>query len=387
MLVGPFAGVFVDRWDKRRTMLAMDLARAGLIGILLIVATSPSFPLISAGDPQRLARLVTVYLTVVLATACTQFFSPARLALIGDIVSARERDKASGLSQMTTALATIIGPPLAAPLLFGLGIRWALTANALSFLVSFGSILFIRAPASAGSVAPDATPSFLRELRDGLRLFTRNRVLTTILIVGIVIMLGAGAINALDVFFVRQNLHASASLYGVLGGSLGLGLLIGTVAAGWLSRRLGAARVFWMSVLLTSLGILVYARLTDIVSATVVLFLTGMPMAALNVAVMPLMLQVTPREFLGRVSSVLNPAIGLATMLSIVIAGWLDSTLLHGLHFALVGFTFGPVDTIFTAAGLLALASGIYAFFGLRTVPRPQDAQAREREGQVGRPV
>ena len=83
---------------------------------------------------------------------------------------------------------------------------------------------------------------------------------------------------------------------------------------------------------------------------------------------MPLLLHVTPRELIGRVSAVLDPAIMLASVVSMVVVGALDSTVLKGFHLTALGMTFGPVDTIYTAVALLMLIAGVYAMLSLRGI-------------------
>src|SRR2546421_7688180 len=84
---GPIAGVFVDRWQKRPTMLLMDTLRAILIVLLLLVTglLPPPFQLPPFG------QLAAIYFVVFLVTICAQFFDPCRLALLGDMVSEPDR--------------------------------------------------------------------------------------------------------------------------------------------------------------------------------------------------------------------------------------------------------------------------------------------------------
>jgi MFS family permease len=382
VLSGPLAGVFVDRWDKRRTMLCMDALRA-----VLIVALLPLTGLLPVAGihPSVAWQLGCIYAIVVLTTMCSQFFGPARVALIGDIVTEEERSRASSLGQMTQHLATLVGPPLAGPVFFTLGARWALVANAASFAFSFAMIALIRAPESARSVAVGERGHAWQEARAGLRFFGGNRVLVTITVSAVLIMLGAGALNALDIFFVTQNLHTNASLYGIMSAALGSGALLGAILVSMRADRLNMARVFWVSMILTPALMTVFSRLTSFTPALFVLFLEGIPMAALNIAVMPLILQVTPREMIGRVTGVLQPAINLASVIGIGLAGLLAGTVLHGFHAQLLGMTFGPTDSIFTAAGVLGLIAGVYAMFGLRGVANqaqaPATGDAAETEG------
>jgi len=355
LLVGPLAGVFADRWDKRRVLLWADALRA-----LLILALIPASTLLPAGW-----QLGAIYGVVALAAACQQFFDPARLALVGDVVAAPDRPRASSLEQVMFAFAIVAGPTLAAPLYFGLGVRWALLANALSFALSFAVVLRIHL--SRSTAAPlDGRAHALREFADGLRLFARSRALMALLVAGVLVMLGSGALNALNIFFLTQNLRASASLYGLLSGATGVGLLVGAVAGGLMAARVGLARVLWLSLVALGLLVLLYARLTGFGPALAVLFLVGIPNGTLNIVVDPLLLRLAPRAFIGRASAVLLPAMSLAALVSIALAGLLDSTVLRGFHARLLGLTLGPIDTIFTAAGLLCLAGGLYAMVNLR---------------------
>jgi MFS family permease len=211
--------------------------------------------------------------------------------------------------------------------------------------------------------------SFLRELVDGLRFFLSNHVLTTILVALVIVMLGGGALNALDIFFLTQNLHASTHLYGLLGAGVGIGAVAGAILAATFAQRFGVARTFWLSITAIGMLALVYARLTSFVPALGVLCAIGVGSAAVNVAVGPLVMNVTPPALLGRVVSLLQPAISLASLLSTAVAGYMASTLLHGFRAQVLGFSWGPIDSIFTATGLFVLAGGVYAWVKLREAP------------------
>lgn len=109
LLVPPIAGVLVDRWDKRRTMIRMDAIRGALILSLLLITGIIPLPF----ELSTTRQLGAIYTIVFLASCCAQFFSPSLTALIGDLVEEPLRPRASGLSQVTSSFAVIIGPPLA----------------------------------------------------------------------------------------------------------------------------------------------------------------------------------------------------------------------------------------------------------------------------------
>lgn len=373
LLVRPLAGVFVDRWDARRTMLRMDALRAALVALLVVLAAF-SLPLAW--------RLSATYAIVLLVSVCTQFFNPALLALISDLVPGDDLPRASGLSEVTWNTASVLGPPLAAPLVLGLGIEWALALNAASFVVSYLTLRAIRpphladrryeAPAPDAEDVPGATSrdpaarlDVLRELHDGLRFVLANRTVRTVTLAIAIAMLGAGLLHALDYFFVTQSLHAPPALYGLVGPAFGAGSIAGALLAGKIAPKLGIARTFIYSLLGVGLAIILLSRQTSLAPALAVWVVFGVVNATTNVALMPLLLGATPRELVGRMNALFFTAISAASLLSSTLAGWLDSDVLRGFSATLLGLRFGPVDTLLTATGLLICAGGIYAAMGL----------------------
>lgn len=365
LLVGSIAGVFVDRWDHRRTMLRMDAARTVLIGLLIPLAGLRALPFAPGGRVPSLWLLGAVYAVVLLATGCTQFFTPARMALLGDLVPEEQRTRATGLMQSTMGFSVIIGPALAAPLFFSVGPAWALGFNALSFAGSFVLLLAIRVVSRPRTGKPAGVR---HEFAAGIAFFFRNSVLRTLLLTGMLIMLGAGALNALDVFFVTTNLHTPLTAYGALEAAFGVGALAGALLLSIFAARLGTARVFGVSVLVIGLLLVAYSRLTSLWPAIAVILGVGICNAGVNIATGPLVLHVTPREMVGRVMAVLSPLMNLASLLSIVGVGYLASTVMHGFHATLFGVAFGPYDSIFGVGGLLCVLGGLYAMLRLRGV-------------------
>src|SRR5260370_114641 len=170
IVAGPLAGVFVDRWDKRQTMIAMAALQAIVAVLLILPAANFSLPLIGHVQLPLFWRLGVVYADVALLAIFAQFFIPAQLALIKDIVPQARQDQALETFQAIQGLAGIIGPPGAAALVFGLGGVWGLVLNALPFVVVFPATLPIPAPPSAHSLSPAAAagdrPGQFRTFRD-----------------------------------------------------------------------------------------------------------------------------------------------------------------------------------------------------------------------------
>jgi MFS family permease len=385
LLVGPVAGVFVDRWNKRRTMLAMDALRVVLVLVLLPATGLIPLPGVDGAQISLGWKLGAVYAVVFLLNACGRFFRPASLTLVGDLVPQAQQARAMGMLRTSESLAILIGPALATPLLVAFGPYWALAINALSFLVSFVTILAIAAPREATQPHVAGRGSFAREFFAGVGYFFRSPVLRALGIGAFIVMLGGGGLNALDVFFVTDNLHTQPALYGLLAAAQGIGMLLGAILAGAFAERVGLIRTLWGGLVLAGGLLLVYSRLESFGPALAVILVAGIPLAALNVAAGPILLRSTPRSLVGRVSSALDPMIMVASIGGGIVAGYLDSTLLRGFSAELFGQRFGPVDTIFGVAGVLTVVGGIYVMLALRGVrlASPERAETAAAGGLV----
>jgi MFS family permease len=375
LVVGPVAGVFVDRWDKRATMLRMDVLRAILIATLLIAAR---------GGLPVAWQLGMIYGVVALASACSRFFDPSILVLVGDIVPAAERARAGAMTEVATNLAMMIGPPLAAPLLFSVGVQWAIIVDALSFVASFLALRALHlAPAAPVEPGPETAAGagnrFLRDFGAGLRFFASNGVLMTLLSTLMIVVIGGGALTTLNVFFLIDDLHTPDSLFGLLGLVSAVGGIAGALLTGLLASHVGPVRCYWFALLMGGISLLVYAQLTSFGPALVVLAVLGLVDSVPEVALGPILLQATPREFLGRVSAVLQPSLSATRMISVTLVGFLASSALRGMHAHVLTFNFDAVTTIFSGAGILILIAGVYAMVSLHgVVVRPADAEAGE---------
>ncbi|MFE6869727.1 MFS transporter [Kitasatospora sp. NPDC057692] len=393
MAVGPLAGVFVDRWDKRATMLGTEVLRGVLVAALTAVAFVP------VEDLPAGVWLGLIYATVLALNAASQFFTPARFAVIADLVTDEaDRARAAGIAQATGQTAWIIGPPLAAPLLFAVGLQWALAFNALSYLVSYIAIrsadltpvTTAGGPAGAAAGAAKARgkaaagaerQGVFREFAAGLRFFGRNRFLVALLLLTVIGQLGTGALSTLNIFFATRNLHASAELYGYLGMAMGIGGIAGALAAGRVVQWIGARRTTWIGLMASGALLVLYSRQTGFPAAVTLLFVFIVPITMLNTAMAPLLLAATPQEFRGRVVSVFYPVTRLAAMLTAVLSGWLAGSGLRGFSGSVAGLRFGPIDTILAVSGLLVVLAGVYARLAL---PAAEAAGAAKPAGPAG---
>lgn len=392
LFVGPVAGVFVDRWNKRATMLGTEVLRGTIVAMLTAVSLLPVHAMPVA------VWLTLIYVSVLVLNSTGQFFTPARFAVIADMVNGEaDRARAAGIAQATAQTAWIIGPPLAAPLLFTVGLEWALLLNAVSYLVSYIAIRSVDIPAApvpepvpvpepAVASAPEGEPGatdvpepaaapgagkgrkrtgLLTEFRAGLSFFARSRFLVALLMLAVIGQLGMGALSTLNVFFVTGNLHGSAEQFGYFGMAMGFGGIAGALGAGRAVKLIGARRTTWIGLLITGTLLFVYSRQDNVVAGLALMLAFAIPLTMLNTAMSPLLLAATTREFRGRVVAVFYPLTRLSSLLAAALSGWLAGGGLPHFGRTVAGMHFTPVDTIIAGAGVLVVAAGVYARIAL----------------------
>lgn len=345
-LLGPLAGVFVDRWNRRQTMLISDLIRA-------VAAT---LPLIA---PASL-RLQAIYASVFLISALGRFFLPAESGVLQVIVAPSQQMRAASIKQATFAFSIILGPALASPLYFAVGSVLAILINAASYLVSAFCLARLRAPQAAFhpyALKPDEKAEsgigrILRELLAGLKFVVVTRVVLMVTMMALIAMLGAGALNALNIVFVSKNLHMATAFYGVVTAVSGLGGLLGIILAGILSRWIAPRHILSGSALLIGVGFAIYSFQSWYVAGLIVCFFMSIPQGGIPVAFGPLLLGATAKEMMGRVQAVVDTSMSGVSLISVALAGYLGRFL--------------PVGVILTGCGLLIAMAGLFGWFAIQ---------------------
>jgi predicted MFS family arabinose efflux permease len=345
-LLGPLAGVFVDRWNRRQTMLVSDLIRA-------VAATLPLLA------PASL-RLHAIYASVFLISAVGRFFMPAESGVLQVIVAEKQQMRAASIKQATFALSIIGGPALASPLYFAVGPVLAILLNAVSYLVSVFCLALLRAPKAAlhpyatrrDNKADSGIGGIIRELFAGLKFVVVTRTVLMVTLMALIAMLGAGALNALNIVFASKNLHMATAFYGVLTAVGGLGGLLGVILAGSLSKWISPRQMLSGSALLIGVGFAIYSFQNWYVAGLVICFLMSIPQGGIPVAFGPLLLNATPKEMMGRVQAVVDTSMSGVSLISVVLAASLGRFL--------------PVGVILTGCGLLIAMAGLFGWFAIQ---------------------
>jgi predicted MFS family arabinose efflux permease len=349
LLVGLFAGAFVDRWSRRRVMISADVLRAGLVLGFLAVTTAD--------------RLWLLYVLAFAQAAIGTFFNPARAAMTADLVPADRLLAANSLSEMSRVVAGVIGVG-AAGVLAGASSDLSLVfiVDAATFAMSAILIALIRESRPAPvKIAP---APLLSEVGTGLRLIFGSRVLVGVVAAGSFAMLGLGAVNVLMVPFVVEELGASEAWFGPLEAAqvaamVTTGSLI-VVFARW------ARPTTLISVGAIGLGAAVAAMAACVKAWQLMplVFAAGWFVTPIQASVTTILQTAVPAQLRGRAQASLATVISASNLASMACAG-------------LAAGAAGS-RSVFVASGLIVVAAGFIsaaAFRGQKTLsPAPAAA-------------
>jgi MFS family permease len=298
LVVGPLAGVLVDRWDRRRTLIAVSLAQAALL-----------LPLLAVRGHQQLWIL---YAVTAAEAALGHLFQPAKNAQVPALVPAGELVAANSLTGLTDNLARLVGGPLGGIILELGGLGGIVVCDAASFVVAAALLAAGRNPARAtvppsGQQAPGPGLGLLGQWVAGLRLIRRDSRLLGALVVTAIASVAQGIFVVLFVVFVVQLLHGGPPEVGLLRGVQAIGALLGGMLLAPLGHRLAPHHLAGAGLLafgLIELAIWNGPALTTGTGLYVGLFVAvGIPGIALFTGLAAFVQGTTPDGFRGRVFS------------------------------------------------------------------------------------
>jgi predicted MFS family arabinose efflux permease len=345
------AGAFIDRWGRKRTMIACDAGRAVALGSIAVTVA--------------LGWLSMAQVVVVASIEGSLFvlFDLAEGAALPQLVAKEQVPAAVAQNQAKTQGADVVGQPLGGVLF---SIAWLLPflADAVSYLVSLAALLFIRRPLQQ----PRARPStrLKTEIAEGLLWVWHQPFLRAA--VGVIggVNLVFNALTLLLIVRAKQ-LGASPALIGVMFAFVGVGGLLGSFVAPWVQRSFAARRVIVTVGWLWAAQIGVLALLPNALSLGVASGLRSFAAPAFNVVITSHLYLVTPDRLLGRVRSAARLVAWGSIPLGALAGGFLASA-------------FGAQTTLLILTGMMCgVAAAATLARGMRQLPPP--SRARKHSG------
>jgi MFS family permease len=313
LLVGLFAGVWVDRLRRRPLMIATDVGRAVVLSAIPLAAIA------------GVLRMEILYGVMLLAGSLTVLFDVAHLSFVPSLVTADRLVEANSKIETTSAAAQVAGPSLGGVLVSVLGAPFAVLVDALSFLCSALFVTWTRvaepAPASRG-----ARSGVLREIGEGLRVVIRDGIRRALAGCSATTVLFGRMFLAVYVLYMTRHLGLSAVGVGLVFGTGGIGSLIGSIVAAPIARRFGPGRTmigaqvaFGLTGLFVPVAVLVPAVALPMIVASE--FCQWMALLVYYVNAISVRQAITPDRLQGRVNATMRFLAGGANPIGALIGG------------------------------------------------------------------
>ena len=308
LLVGLFAGVFVDRYDRKKIMIAADVLR-GLLVVLIPFLVS--------------INVIWLYVIVMLISAIGQFFDPAHESVLPEVASDEELAAANSLIAISSFGSTAVGFAAAGLIASAASIDWAFYTNAITFLFSAFCVYLIRIkPVQVEEETSAAV--VIQNLRAGVRQLFNTPVLRSLFSVQAIVLVSFGLSNTLLLPFALTVLKATEFEYGLQEGLTSIGFVVASLLMAKVFDRLQAGA--WLAISFLGMGLIgvIYSFLDSVPLAIALITFSGFFNAPSSIGRRVIVQRNTPPEMRGRVSSAFFVARDVLFLIGMGAAGLAD---------------------------------------------------------------
>lgn len=366
ILFGSVAGVFVDRWDRKRTMVIANL--------VLTVAILPLALVRSADD------VWIVYLVAFTESLVARFLRPAEGAMLPRLVEKSDLVAANAFASFASNASRLVGPTIGGVIAGIYGLTAVAGFDSATFAIAAALVSFVRtsgAPERADAqdtsgVAAGRFRAFWREWLDGIALVARSRTIRVLFVLAALASLGEGMMSVIFVVWVNHVIGGTALELGWFMTAQAVGGLIGGVFLAHLTRGAPPRRVLGIaSIAFGSLDALLFVSplvRPEIVIGLVIIAIVGVTTVAFGAGFNAILQTSVDDAYRGRLLGAIFTTMALLRLASTVLAGFL-------------GGLISPIPL------LVAFQAGSYVLLGVVALGFLPHEAGRQREGFVGEPA
>jgi len=288
LILGPIAGALVDRMDRRRVMLWMNVINAAIFG-------SAAFLLFA-----DLLQVWHAYLLTSASATAMAFHRPSLQSSIPNLVSAEQLTRANSLYQISRGMCGIVGLSLGGVLVGLIGVAPTLWLDAATFLMAGASLLLVAIPSPQTSQV-DSWRTILQDTASGFRFLLSRKSLFYLILLFALINFLLAPMGVLFSIMSKDVFHAGSEGFGALNAAISVGVLVGGFLTAFFKRF--RKHGLWILVGLIATGILLtlFGVTTNLTFALGILAVMGIFVALVNVFESVIFQTRVPNELQGRV--------------------------------------------------------------------------------------
>lgn len=309
LLVGLFAGVFVDRYDRKKIMITADLVRAVLVFLIPLLVPS---------------NIIWLYIIIMLTSAIGQFFDPAHESVLPEVASDEELAAANSLMAISSFGSTAIGFAASGLIASAADISWAFYIDAVTFIASALCVYLISIKPFTAE-GETSVSIVMNNLRAGVRQLFDTPILRSLFTAQVPVLIAFGLSNALLLPFAIRALNASEFEYGIQEGMTSIGFVVGSLLMANIFDRMREG--VWIAISYLGMAVMgiIYSTLFSVPLAILFITISGFFNAPSSIARRIIVQRNTPREMRGRVNSVFFVARDVMFLIGMGAAGLADA--------------------------------------------------------------
>lgn len=356
LLLGPVAGVIIDRFSRKGVLIGADLLRAALT--------------LSLVWPQGVWH---AYLVAAGLAGGNTFFNATAQAVIPALTTDEQRLAANSVAFSTGRLVQIVASATAGGLIALTGTGPAFAVNAGSFAVSALLMVRLPIPAHVGQSGTGATPGlgrYFRDAREGLQYALGDRFVSRLLIVQSIASFAVGGTGAMLVVLAERHLGLSPAGFAWLVGAIGAGALLGPFIPNTLATDYRDARWLFVPYVIRGVGDILIAVVTPLPLALGIMFVYGLNTSTGVVVFATTVQGAVPDGVRGRVFTLLDVVWSVMRLLSLGMGALLVDAL--------------GIRALFWAGGALLAVAGLVGLALLGQHDFREEAEPGEARGTAG---
>ena len=338
VILGPFAGVFVDRWSRKWTMILADSFVALCSGVIALL-----FYL-------DIIEIWQIYLLLMLRSMGSAFHAPAMKSSIPLLAPEKELTRIASINQAIQAVCNICGPVLGAALIVATDMSIVMLLDVAGAIIACTALLFVFIP-NPEKTETDTADNVLRDMKAGFNVISRNRGLSWVMVIEVLITFFVMPIVALLPLMTLKNFSGTAYQVSLIELLFGLGMLLGGILLGIWNPRV--RKVVMMNVSYVIIGISIFISgilppsafiayaIFSVVQGLAIPFNSGPFTALLQTKI--------ETSFLGRVFSLFDSISLLPSILGLMATGFIADAI--------------GVANVFAMCGIAIVLTGTLAFF------------------------